>query len=323
MRGATQRRRAEPRPPRFQSAHPLRGATIYACSKSAAECISIRAPLAGCDRWRRSGWAAARNFNPRTPCGVRPLSAHRIRSYGHFNPRTPCGVRRARLYHPHPLWLDFNPRTPCGVRGYLGGRGGVPWYFNPRTPCGVRHAVTVASCAVRDISIRAPLAGCDVENLVRKSTAYHFNPRTPCGVRRAACSVPPRRRRFQSAHPLRGATRSAAALHRLAKISIRAPLAGCDPLGCIKYRLQCHFNPRTPCGVRLSVANAIADALIISIRAPHAGCDDVEGTHGKPRRISIRAPHAGCDRRLARQYSVPWYFNPRTPCGVRRKKRAN
>ena len=40
---------------------------------------------------------------------------------------------------------------------------------------------------------------------------------------------------------------------------------------------------------------------------------------GVPEPISIRAPLTGCDLRSAHQDSGTSYFNPRTPCGVRRR----
>ena len=55
--------------------------------------------------------------------------------------------------------------------------------FNPRTPCGVRRG--------RCYEIQQH---------------QHFNPRTPCGVRRGALHSRLNQLRFQSTHPVRGAT---------------------------------------------------------------------------------------------------------------------
>ena len=99
----------------FQSTHPLRGATAIPAPHPRACAISIHAPLAGCD----PGWprrrACARDFNPRTPCGVRRGRNLPGMPRAYFNPRTPCGVRQKFTV----LWRNskyFNPRTPCGVR---------------------------------------------------------------------------------------------------------------------------------------------------------------------------------------------------------------
>ena len=100
----------------------------------------------------------------------------------------------------------------------------------------------------------------------------NFNPRTPCGVRHGLASAMFAVQRFQSTHPLRGATTRHLLVSFQNYISIHAPLAGCDlqsgggrpasqisihaPLaGCDKRLPQprhCryNFNPRTPCGVR-------------------------------------------------------------------------
>ena len=78
------------------------------------------------------------------------------------------------------------------------------------------------------------------------------------------------------------------------RISIHAPLAGCDQPGHVAERL-----------------------VVISIHAPLAGCDYRAAVGADARAISIHAPLAGCDNRVA---VVDWYyrhFNPRTPCGVR------
>ena len=57
-----------------------------------------------------------------------------------------------------------------------------------------------------EISIHAPLAGCDDRLMPLKYLEHNFNPRTPCGVRQLFFVIP---------------------VH-LHAISIHAPLAGCD-----------------------------------------------------------------------------------------------
>ena len=78
-------------------------------------------------------------------------------------------------------------------------------YFNPRTPCGVRHHGQCVS-----------------------SVDAYFNPRTPCGVRLRTASPSCRRAKFQSTHPMRGATIAGNRRCPAARISIHAPHAGCD-----------------------------------------------------------------------------------------------
>ena len=130
--------------------------------------------------------------------------------------------------------------------------GGACGHFNPRTPCGVRQLHQGSGHLRITISIHAPLAGCD-----RLSTRWR-------------CTS----RKFQSTHPLRGATAWRAAVPRPSR----------------------HFNPRTPCGVRHDNWTRFLAWYKISIHAPLAGCDPFplrRTSFLSP--ISIHAPLAGCD----------------------------
>ena len=79
-------------------------------------------------------------------------------------------------------------------------------HFNPRTPCGVRLRISELTQRMLDISIHAPLAGCDPKIIERRPTMPDFNPRTPCGVRPLSSTTLRTAGSFQSTHPLRGAT---------------------------------------------------------------------------------------------------------------------
>ncbi len=166
--------------------------------------------------------------------------------------------------------------------------------FNPRTPCGVRQ-----------------------DNRKIAGRKCHFNPRTPCGVRHDAAVHPVYNVKFQSTHPLRGATLLRGLRRVPARISIHAPLAGCDEISTFCYdekNISIHaplagcdysenteisengnFNPRTPCGVRQCVGYSLSGSIRISIHAPLAGCDLRPKRKLITKRISIHAPLAGCD----------------------------
>ena len=81
------------------------------------------------------------------------------------------------------------------------------------------------------------------------------------------------------------------------------------------------FNPRTPCGVRRN--GGLRDGLDRSFQStpPVRGATlaDIRAATGAD--ISIHAPRAGCDASSSLIYSSASYFNPRTPCGVRRFRR--
>ena len=99
----------------FQSTRPVWGATRKMLKAMGIEDISIHAPRVGRDGDIGLVMASTQNFNPRAPCGARPILPTAFRNSRYFNPRAPCGARRDL---PLCLWLtrDFNPRAPCGAR---------------------------------------------------------------------------------------------------------------------------------------------------------------------------------------------------------------
>ena len=84
-------------------------------------------------------------------------------------------------------------------------------------------------------------------------------------------------------------------------ISIHAPRVGSDPQTHVLLLPVPYFNPRSPCGERLSINVLIAPDGEISIHAPRVGSDE-------------ESMHFAC--------SLP-YFNPRSPCGERRQRCTN
>ena len=124
-----------------------------------------------------------------------------------------------------------------------------------------------------------------------------FNPRTPCGVRRYGCR-----------HD-----------HRRARISIHAPLAGCDDGQAATDFATILFQSTHPLRGATRAPFPYFAVQAISIHAPLAGCDlPVVNAAAKGYTISIHAPLAGCDPASLRRCTRNRNFNPRTPCGVRR-----
>ena len=148
--------------------------------------------------------------------------------------------------------------------------------FNPRTPCGVRRRLSARAMSSISISIHAPLAGCDKDVRQRQQKRVNISIHAPLAgcdphVSRSPHSAP---FIFQSTHPLRGATypqrratgcgchfnpRTPCGVRRAVHVSPR----GAHP----------HFNPRTPCGVRRAQRSWRIPLPSISIHAPLAGCD--------------------------------------------------
>ena len=102
---------------KFQSTHPLRGATWREYGGGRMDDISIHAPLAGCDSTARADHPLNRDFNPRTPCGVRHGGGVFVFTLGVISIHAPlAGCDRHSTVFCRSIFLYFNPRTPCGVR---------------------------------------------------------------------------------------------------------------------------------------------------------------------------------------------------------------
>ena len=191
---------------RFQSTHPVRGATRAAYGGRVFRSISIHAPRAGCDQTASVTIQGYENFNPRTPCGVR-LHLRGFKQLGHkisiHAPRAGCDIIMDQPLTPQE---DFNPRTPCGVRRRSSILTMTALPFQSTHP--VRGATHPAGPThhERRISIHAPRAGCD-------ETGKEICTRTIT---------------FQSTHPVRGATHGCGVCAGPWHISIHAPRAGCD-----------------------------------------------------------------------------------------------
>ena len=167
-----------------------------------------------------------------------------------------------------------------------------------------------------------------------------FNPRAPCGARLAAVPPDQTAQRFQSTRPMRGATSRAcfkpcrivfqstrpmrgATLvlgYPLGAevISIHAPHAGRDKAAAEKMEKGFYFNPRAPCGARLSRDIPSPSTSPFQSTRPMRGATNSSISHLGLTRISIHAPHAGRDRGDRPADGERVNFNPRAPCGARR-----
>ena len=171
----------------FQSTHSLRSATVRGSGRPRSGMqVSIHALLAECDTGRASEVVSANSFNPRTPCGVRPImtppilirtlfqSTHSLRS-------ATLGVGKDKTQGStvsiHALLAECDKFRQDGRAGKSG--------FNPRTPCGVRLISMNPYDNWKIVSIHALLAECDSWRIILPCGTRSFNPRTPCGVRHA------------------------------------------------------------------------------------------------------------------------------------------
>ena len=271
----------------------MRGATDGGAGGAPSTNISIHAPLAGCDSSSISCRSFFISFQSTHPLRGATSWARRARGIIGFQSTHPLrGATRqlckrvdfSRISIHAPLAgcdtvkntvnttdFNFNPRTPCGVRHSRSPQTRNRVIFQSTHP--LRGATVQNSLSARyaDISIHAPLAGCDDSDYKCHRSNQYFNPRTPCGVRRRVSPSRVRRLTFQSTHPLRGATRRNRFTGSARHISIHAPLAGCDPKREIRITSVGNFNPRTPCGVRQSAPSGAIYAVVFQSTHPLRG----------------------------------------------------
>ena len=190
---------------RFQSTHPLRGATSALSWYSCANAFQSTHPLRG-----------ATSFTKKLIKRIRFQSTHPLRgatrdfdgahARADISIHAPLAGCDATIFLPVYVQSRFQSTHP--LRGATTGGSNFP----------VRKKVSIhaplAGCdqslqgirSIFPISIHAPLAGCDSHSLRGSQMTSHFNPRTPCGVRQRICAEARNGHEFQSTHPLRGAT---------------------------------------------------------------------------------------------------------------------
>ena len=213
-----------------------------------------------------------------------------------FNPRSPCGERRCIHILSCIQGTYFNPRSPCGERRTASSMSWPDSPFQPTLP--VRGATMIEEMERlnKKISTHAPRAGSDPHSCRAPSSCPHFNPRSPCGERRGISAIYSASSRFQPTLPVRGATHAEWTARSTRCISTHAPRAGSDPKRCGRSSAPSYFNPRSPCGERLSRYFFNISPPPFQPTLPVRGATDAS----KPYSEYIR------------------YFNPRSPCGERR-----
>ena len=211
VRGATIKSGTHALNHQFQSARPVRGATLYRYLRSAPVQISIRAPRAGRDQVRPESLQCGDRISIRAPRAGRDLSQNTYRRYWiHFNPRAPCGARRM-LIKVGLYIVQFQSARPV--------RGATCLKHIPATSAGISIR---APRAGRDpgqdflrrtgrISIRAPRAGRDFKLTDIDYSGVGFQSARPVrGATAQRRQGVPIVALFQSARPVRGATIPAA-----------------------------------------------------------------------------------------------------------------
>ena len=198
-------------------------------------------------------------------------------SFRYFNPRAPCGARHY-LFKGIAVGCKFQSTRPVwGATTYqdLTALGDNISIHAPRVG---RDPALLPSEGFTWISIHAPRVGRDSITTARKYHSINFNPRAPCGARQHQTHKKYTKDKFQSTRPVWGATIATTTISTMFKISIHAPRVGRDladigrhfvplgfqstrpvwgatPLACPYGRGRYDFNPRAPCGARLSFSS--------------------------------------------------------------------
>ena len=167
--------------------------------------VSIHAPLAGCDSGCGRVRTAHSGFNPRTPRGVRQHATTQTSPPSSFNPRTPRGVRHAA--------------TPDPAR--------TPQFQSTHPSRGATELQDIRNIRI-NVSIHAPLAGCDLHERLTLLLHAGFQSTHPSRGATKTGAISRASRSFQSTHPSRGATCEGTFYSKGKFVSIHAPLAGCD-----------------------------------------------------------------------------------------------
>ena len=147
------------------------------------------------------------------------------------------------------------------------------------------------------ISIHAPRVGRDNSKFPVGAKPKHFNPRAPCGARQ-------HRRAY---------TQNQSA------ISIHAPRVGRDPSEIPAESILSNFNPRAPCGARPKRNTRRVNSIKFQSTRPVWGATFAVAVAISVLPISIHAPRVGRDSIGQSLFEQHTHFNPRAPCGARRK----
>ena len=192
------------------------------------------------------------DFNPRSPCGERPVRTGCRWQYLHFNPRSPCGERHQPLdvrmsssiisiHAPRagsdaiaPISAQVRPKfqSTLPVRGAtrvcIAAHSDKAFQSTlPVRGATFRAEYPLMRCVV--ISIHAPRAGSDQSLRCIQAFKPDFNPRSPCGERRSIL-------RPQHVPALDFNPRSPCGERRCRSSAVRSR--------------RRYFNPRSPCGER-------------------------------------------------------------------------
>ena len=212
---------------------------------------------------------------------------------GDFNPRAPCGARPLRCSRAMRT-QRISIHVPLAGHDAARGKAGQTCAISIHVPLAGHDDGCDADQGRSAISIHVPLAGHDTVGEIVFPDEPDFNPRAPCGARRCRAANHPRRHVISIHVPLAGHDGHACGnAHRARAISIHVPLAGHDAFEemhqataqiSIHVPLAGHdrvrwplaeanhnFNPRAPCGARHTSGRAKPCRFLFQSTCPLRG----------------------------------------------------
>ena len=205
------------------------GATTGAFSPGGEWRISIHAPRVGSDPDDiKTARRAHKYFNPRSPCGERPVPVGLVSVRGIISihaPRVGSDPPVDGFVLPAGHISIHAPRV--GSDSIKIGRDCTGRHFNPRSPCGERRP-----------------------NSSDDPRPEYFNPRSPCGERPTVTQQPRGTSTFQSTLPVWGATANGIKVFLIVEFQSTLPVWGATSAQIASRDIPKNFNPRSPCGER-------------------------------------------------------------------------
>ena len=314
----------------FQSTPPVRGATRDQCARNHIPFFMFQStpPVRGAtSRSLPLLFTTFSSFNPRPPCGGRPRGFHGHGVFGVFQSTPP--VRGATHVLPEATHGGRVSIHAPRAGGDLLGEPVSAWGSGVRVSI---HAPRAGGDDAgreffepRRVSIHAPRAGGD-KNPPPLNTHQAVSIHAPRagGDVSAMPVMPVAIAWFQSTPPVRGATCGAhvETTHDRDPFQSTPPVRGATPAADTDTHRVPGFNPRPPCGGRLKRHVAAHANHEFQSTPPVRGATCRRYLcHAGGNQVSIHAPRAGGDCvRVSVHVVSPRGFNPRPPCGGRRRR---
>ena len=300
----------------FQSTRPVRGATLQRSHLLLGCGVSIHAPRAGRDRCSPLRRLSALRFNPRAPCGARPLPDVVVIHGKMFQSTRPVRGATGGL-STQLMSVDVSIHAPRAGRDARICQTHAEQVVSIHAPRAGRDHRHQGACNRSAVSIHAPRAGRDLSRQRtdwQRSVSIHA-PRA--GRDRSVRCARRRMAVFQSTRPVRGATALVGHMSPCDDVSIHAPRAGRDTFYRSKRFTTLSFQSTRPVrGATLTLLDTASFLTCFNPRAPCGARPDTTARRCQEQRFNPRAPCGA--RQFARDLCLSLIrFNPRAPCGAR------